>query len=222
MEVKKLQKRLNIFLGIIIIVFVVLIVSLSVLQIVKGDEYEKLAEENRIRIIPITAPRGVFKDRNGRELVNSRPSFTVSYMSVKTEESTQEEVFATLREILEIPLYTEVLNEKHTVNKYNKITLSKLPIVDKNGDGKVDDSDISIVEETTGKIVLFCIEKNKAIDELTLEEFKSFSEVFEQDVYEEISLEKCVSGRNLPGGPAIESVKAAIENGKRFISSCEI
>jgi len=76
--------------------------------------------------------------------------------------------------------------------------------------------------ETTGKIVLFCIEKNKAIDELTLEEFKSFSEVFEQDVYEEISLEKCVSGRNLPGGPAIESVKAAIENGKRFISSCEI
>ncbi|HHY41879.1 MAG TPA: penicillin-binding protein 2 [Thermoanaerobacterales bacterium] len=153
MEVKKLQKRLNIFLGIIIIVFVVLIVSLSVLQIVKGDEYEKLAEENRIRIIPITAPRGVFKDRNGRELVNSRPSFTVSYMSVKTEESTQEEVFATLREILEIPLYTEVLNEKHTVNKYNKITLSKLPIVDKNGDGKVDDSDISIVEETTGKIV---------------------------------------------------------------------
>jgi len=76
--------------------------------------------------------------------------------------------------------------------------------------------------EITGKIVLYCIEKNKAIDELTLEEFKSFSEIFEQDVYEEISLEKCVSGRNLPGGPSIESVKVAIESGKKFVSSCEI
>lgn len=153
MDVKKLQKRLNIFLGIIIVIFSVLTISLAALQIVKGDEYEKLAEENRIRLIPITAPRGVFKDRNGRELVNSRPSFTVSYMSVKTEKTTQEEVFATLREILQIPLYTEVSNEKLVVNKDNKVTLSKLPIGDKNGDGKVDSSDISLVEENTGKVI---------------------------------------------------------------------
>lgn len=153
MDVKKLQKRLNIFLGIIVVIFSVLTISLAALQIVKGDEYEKLAEENRIRLIPITAPRGVFKDRNGRELVNSRPSFTVSYMSVKTEKTTQEEVFATLREILQIPLYTEVSNEKLVVNKDNKVTLSKLPIGDKNGDGKVDSSDISLVEENTGKVI---------------------------------------------------------------------
>lgn len=153
MDVKKLQKRLNIFLGIIIVIFSVLTISLAALQIVKGDEYEKLAEENRIRLIPITAPRGVFKDRNGRELVNSRPSFTVSYMSVKTEKTTQEEVFATLREILQIPLYTEVSNEKLVVNKDNKVTLSKLPIGDKNGDGKVDSSDISLVEGNTGKVI---------------------------------------------------------------------
>ncbi|HHW46997.1 MAG TPA: argininosuccinate lyase [Clostridiaceae bacterium] len=76
--------------------------------------------------------------------------------------------------------------------------------------------------EITGKIVLYCIEKNKAIDELTLEEFKSFSEIFEEDMYEEIKLEKCISGRNLPGGPSVGSVKAAIENGKKFVSSCEI
>lgn len=153
MDVKKLQKRLNIFLGIIVVIFSVLTISLAALQIVKGDEYEKLAEENRIRLIPITAPRGVFKDRNGRELVNSRPSFTVSYMSVKTEKTTQEEVFATLREILQIPLYTEVSNEKLVVNKDNKVTLSKLPIGDKNGDGKVDSSDISLVEGNTGKVI---------------------------------------------------------------------
>ncbi|NLZ54370.1 MAG: penicillin-binding protein 2, partial [Thermoanaerobacteraceae bacterium] len=153
MEVKKLQKRLNILLGILIFIFSVLTISLLALQIVKGDEYEKLAEENRIRLISVTAPRGVFKDRNGRELVNNRPSFTVSYMNVKTEESTQDEVFAILRDILDIPLFTEVSNEKSIVNKDNKIYLNKLPIADKNGDGKVDFSDISIVEESTGKVI---------------------------------------------------------------------
>lgn len=153
MRAKKLQKRLNVLLGIVIAIFVVLTISLSALQIVKGDEYEKLAEENRIRIIPITAPRGVFKDRNGRELVNNRPSFTVSYMSVKTERETQEEVFAILRDILDIPAYTEVSNEKRTVNEDKRIYLSKLPVVDKNGDGKLDYSDITIVEESTGKLL---------------------------------------------------------------------
>lgn len=71
--------------------------------------------------------------------------------------------------------------------------------------------------ELTGKIVLLCIERNKAIDELTIDEFKSFSEIFEEDVYQEISLEKCISGRNIPGGPSVESVKASIENAKRKI-----
>jgi len=151
MQIKKLHKRLNILLGAVIAIFVILTVGLSALQIVKGDEYEKLAEENRIRIIPITAPRGIFKDKNGRELVNNRPSFTVSYMSVKTDKETQEQVFAVLREILKIPLYTEVANEKHIVNEDKKITLSKLPLVDKNGDGNMDISDITIVEESTGK-----------------------------------------------------------------------
>jgi penicillin-binding protein 2 len=153
MDVKKLQKRLNILLGVIISIFVVLTVGLSALQIVKGDEYEKLAEENRIRLISITAPRGVFKDRYGRELVNNRPSFTVSYMSVKTEESKQEEVFSILRNILEIPLYTEVSNQKYILNKDNKIFLRQLPITDKNGDGNIDISDISIIEERTGKAI---------------------------------------------------------------------
>ncbi|HHV29237.1 argininosuccinate lyase [Acetivibrio mesophilus] len=72
--------------------------------------------------------------------------------------------------------------------------------------------------EIIGKMVLYCIENNKAIDELDMSEFKSFSELIAEDVYEEISLSKCVSGRNLPGGPAKESVMASIENGLKFLS----
>lgn len=75
--------------------------------------------------------------------------------------------------------------------------------------------------EIIGKMVLYCIENKKNIDELCMEEFKGFSENIEADVYHEISLEKCVSGRNLPGGPARESVLQSIESGKKFISKCK-
>jgi argininosuccinate lyase len=72
--------------------------------------------------------------------------------------------------------------------------------------------------EIIGRMVLYCIQNNKAIDMLTMYEFKTFSDKIDKDVYTEISLEKCVSGRRLPGGPAIESVKASIENGKAYLT----
>lgn len=75
--------------------------------------------------------------------------------------------------------------------------------------------------EIIGKMVLYCIEHQKAIDQLTMEEFKNFSEKIEEDVYGEISLEKCVSGRNLPGGPAAEAVLASISSARKYINSIE-
>lgn len=76
--------------------------------------------------------------------------------------------------------------------------------------------------EIIGKMVLYCIQNNKAIDQLSMEEFKNFSDKIQEDVYAEISLEKCISGRSLPGGPAVEAVLQAIGNGKGFIESLEI
>ena len=52
-----------------------------------------------------------------------------------------------------------------------------------------------------GRLVLYCIEQNKAIDELSLEELKSISPVFEQDIYDAISLEICVNKRTTIGAP---------------------
>lgn len=71
--------------------------------------------------------------------------------------------------------------------------------------------------EIIGKMVLYCTKNRKSIDTLTMEEFRSFSEKIEDDVYTEISLEKCVSGRSLTGGPAKEAVLAAITAGKQFL-----
>lgn len=73
--------------------------------------------------------------------------------------------------------------------------------------------------EIIGKMVLYCIEREKGIDQLSMDEFKSFSEKIEDDVYEEISLEKCVSGRNLPGGPSKDAIMKSIETGKKFLKN---
>jgi argininosuccinate lyase len=73
--------------------------------------------------------------------------------------------------------------------------------------------------EIIGRMVLYCIDNNRQIQDLSLEELKEFSKKFEEDIYIEISLEKCVSGRNIPGGPSRERVMDSIENGKRFLNS---
>ena len=59
-----------------------------------------------------------------------------------------------------------------------------------------------------GQIVLYCIDKKIAIDDMSIEEFKQFSDVFEQDVYDAISMETCVNKRLTIGAPG----KAAMEN----------
>ena len=63
-----------------VLVIVVLIVRVGYLQIYDGEYYSRLADGNRIRIIPSVAPRGTFFDRNGQLLVTNRPGFAVSLL----------------------------------------------------------------------------------------------------------------------------------------------
>lgn len=73
--------------------------------------------------------------------------------------------------------------------------------------------------EIIGKLVLHCLQNNKALDELTLDEFKSFSQIFEQDVYKAISLEECVNRRNIIGGPAKEMMEEAIAQSEKYLKA---
>ncbi len=68
-----------------------------------------------------------------------------------------------------------------------------------------------------GEMVLYCIKENKAIEELSLEEFKSFSPVFEEDIYNAINLLTCVEERKVIGGPSSESIKIQINALDKFI-----
>lgn len=74
----------------------------------------------------------------------------------------------------------------------------------------------------TGELVARCIEKGCGLDELSLEEYRKFSPLFEKDVYEEISLDTCLNKRNSFGGPApealLQSVKLMEGELKKYIS----
>ena len=69
----------------------------------------------------------------------------------------------------------------------------------------------------SGRLVAHCLEKGCALDDLPLEELRSFTPAFEQDVYEAISLQSCVAARNLIGGPAPERVENAIRSGREWL-----
>lgn len=71
--------------------------------------------------------------------------------------------------------------------------------------------------EIVGEIVLECIKQNKMIEELTLDELKGFSPIFESDIYKAIDLLTCVEERKVLGGPSTESVKIQIQALENFI-----
>ncbi len=63
----------------------------------------------------------------------------------------------------------------------------------------------------SGQIVAKCIADGKVLEELTLSEYKEFSDLFDDDLYDEISLETCVSKRISEGGTSVGSVEKQIE-----------
>ena len=82
MNDKPYKKRIEVLILIAFLVILALITRLVCLQIIDGDYYSKLADGNRIRLIPAMAPRGIFYDRNGVIMVSNRPGFTVSLLTL--------------------------------------------------------------------------------------------------------------------------------------------
>ena len=73
-----------------------------------------------------------------------------------------------------------------------------------------------------GHLVLHCMKENKAILDLSLEELKTFSELFEEDVYEACSMHACVTLRDVTGGPAPGRIQETIAAGERFLAEFEV
>lgn len=69
-----------------------------------------------------------------------------------------------------------------------------------------------------GRIVLYCIDKGISIDDMSLEELKEISPVFEEDIFEAISMDTCVNKRLTIGAPGQEAMKKVIAIEKDYLS----
>ena len=69
-----------------------------------------------------------------------------------------------------------------------------------------------------GQLVLYCIERNMALDDMSLEEFQAVSPVFEEDIYDAISMKTCVEMRNTIGAPGQKAMEKVIERAKAYLA----
>ncbi len=70
-----------------------------------------------------------------------------------------------------------------------------------------------------GNLVKYCIDNNTILEKLDISIYKSFSEVFDEDIYDVIDLINCVNKRNVPGGPASDQVKRQIDQAKKNLNN---
>ena len=68
-----------------------------------------------------------------------------------------------------------------------------------------------------GRLVLYCIEKGRAIEELTVSEMQTFSPAFGEDVYEAIFIRTCVDRRNTQGAPGADAMEEQIRLEKEWL-----
>jgi len=69
-----------------------------------------------------------------------------------------------------------------------------------------------------GKLVIYCMEQDKTLEDLTLEEYMKADKLFDRDIYEAINLENCVKRRTVVGGPAPATVQKRIEEVKKLMN----
>ena len=68
-----------------------------------------------------------------------------------------------------------------------------------------------------GRLVLYCLDKGISLDEMSLEEYQKISPVFQEDIYEAISLKTCVEKRTTIGAPGAKAMEAVVEANRRYL-----
>ncbi len=101
-EKPDLTKRFLFLFLAAVAIMLLLLLRLWYLQVISAERFQQLSEKNRIRYIPISAPRGPVYDRDGHLLVDNRPSFSVSVM--RQDVSDRDQLLEQLSEYLEIPV----------------------------------------------------------------------------------------------------------------------
>src|SRR5438552_18043723 len=107
---QNLRRRLHLVQVLVLLLLGVLSVRLYLLQIINGSRYAEIAQNQRIRLLPIPAPRGVIFDRNGHALVDSRPIYSIILSREDTKAIDRYSLIKPLSEGLKLD--AEILRER--------------------------------------------------------------------------------------------------------------
>jgi len=119
------KQRLNNAIICILLAFVLLFARVFYLQIIEGEEYRRLSENNSIRLRSIDPPRGLIFDRNGELLVDNRPSFDLSI--ILKDAGPTEQTIEKLSRYMSVPpdeLSSKISKDKH-LPSYQSILLKQ-------------------------------------------------------------------------------------------------
>ncbi|MFV9510880.1 peptidoglycan D,D-transpeptidase FtsI family protein [Tepidibacillus sp. LV47] len=96
-------RRMNLLFFLVFLLFTVIIFRLSFVQLVEGKNYRALANTYREKSIPITAPRGLIKDRNHQVLVNNKTIWTVTFQINEQQKQDYDQIAETLANLVTKP-----------------------------------------------------------------------------------------------------------------------
>ncbi len=107
--------RIGIFIGLILLVFIIYLARLFNLQIIQGTEWIAQAEENRTKNINLPAQRGVIYDRNGVILARNIPSYNVvvTAANLPDDSGAVQEIFRELADLIDVPVNGGELSEEN-------------------------------------------------------------------------------------------------------------
>ncbi|MBU0701666.1 penicillin-binding protein 2 [bacterium] len=135
-EIGFLKQRLMTIAMMVLLLFGILMLRIGYLQIIKGGYFRNISENNRIRLIPITASRGMIFDRNGEILAIDEPSFDISIIQLGLHKDDIEQSLLNLSRLLDIDIEKARNNikKKHNrpfepaviVSDVDRITLAKV------------------------------------------------------------------------------------------------
>jgi len=117
------EKRF-LFMSLIILLFTILLVRIWYLQIIKGERFRKLSENNRIRIVSVKAHRGKIMDRERRIIADNRPSFNLSLTPEDIKAKDLLKILDLLNE--RIPLYKErIIKRIRSVSPFKPLVIKR-------------------------------------------------------------------------------------------------
>jgi len=126
---KSIIKKYTILFGLLIVLGLLTILGKSFyVQILFGNHYHELAEGNRVRLKPIPAERGIIFDRNGKQLVQNVPNFSLSIVpqDLPTDKFKRQEIIARLAKISNI----EEIEIENLLSKYKNYSYESIVLVD--------------------------------------------------------------------------------------------